>query len=235
MNRTAWIFIGVLCILGFGGLVYITKKDTVDVNSIDPTAIIASTETSIGDHVEGNPNAKVTLFEYGDFQCPGCGGAHENTPNIQKIYRDKVRFVFRNYPLISIHPNALAAASVAEAAGLQGKYREMSNLLYSNQSQWVSLSADQRGDVFLSYANQLSLNVDQYTSDVSSTKVQKKIQSDQAIGNKAGVQATPSFFIGNQQVDSAIVSDVIQNQGTKLMDKLDQVLRDAGETPPSRQ
>lgn len=235
MNRTTWILIGILCILGFGGLVYMTKKDAVNVDALDPTSIIASTESSIGDHVEGNRNAKVTLFEYGDFQCPGCGGAHKNTPIIQKIYYEKVRFVFRNYPLVSMHPNALAAASVAEAAGLQGKYWEMNSLLYNNQSQWSTLSADQRGDVFLSFAKQLQLNVDQYKSDLSSTKVQKKIQSDQAIANKSNVQATPSFFIGNTQVDSAIVSDVIQNQGTKLMDELDQALKDAGETPPSRQ
>lgn len=235
MSRTTWIVIIVLCVLGLGGLVYMTKKDTVNVDSTDPTAIIASTDSVIGDHVEGNPNAKVTLFEYGDFQCPGCAGAHKNTPKIQQIYKDKVRFVFRNYPLTSIHPNSVAASSAAEAAGLQGKYWEMNNLLYNNREQWVNLSADQRGSAFTSFANQLGLNITQFNTDLSSPKVQKKIQFDQALGNKAGVQSTtPSFFINRDKVDSNAVDDVISKDGAALMDALDAALKKTGETPPSR-
>lgn len=235
MNRVTWIIVGILCLLGLSGLIYMSKKGAVNVDAVDPTAIMSSTDTVIGDHVEGNKDAKVTLFEYGDFQCPGCSGANQNTVKIQALYKDSVRFVFRNYPLSSIHPNALAAASVAEAAGLQGKYWEMHNLLYTDREQWVNLNAEQRSSMFLSFANQLSLDSAQFTADLSSSKIQRKIQLDLAIGNKAGVKATtPSFFIGATKIDSDVVDDTIQQQGTKLMDKLDQALRDAGVTPPTR-
>lgn len=234
MNRTVWIIIGVLCLVGFGTLVYVTKKDTVNVDATDITTVIASTDTTIGDHVTGNADAKVTLFEYADFQCPGCAGAHKNTPTIQATYKDVVRFVFRNFPLVSIHPNALAASSAAEAAGLQGKYWEMNDLLYNQRDIWVNASTDQRTATFESFATQLSLNTDQFKADLSSSKIQDKIQLDLAIGKKAGVDSTPTFFIGSTKVSNETTNDVIQQKGEKLMDQLDEALKQAGVTPPSR-
>lgn len=235
MNRTTWIIIGALCLLGLGGLIYVTKKDTVNVDAADPFSIITGNSTTIADHTKGNSKAKVIVFEYGDYQCPGCAGAQQNLPKIEATYNDTVLFVFRNYPLSSIHPNALAAASVAEAAGLQGKYWEMHDLLYANRDQWVNASADQRNGVFNSFAKQLGLNIDQFNTDLSSDKIAKKIQTDLALGNKAGVNGTtPTMFINSTKTDTDTTNDLIQQQGTKLMDKLDEALKAAGVTPPTR-
>lgn len=234
MNRTAWIVIGLLCILGIGGLVYMTKKDSVNVDTINPATIIEASETSIGDRVYGKKDAKVIVFEYADFQCPGCLGAHGNTPRIQELYKDKIAFVYRNFPLTSSHPNAMAAASVAEAAGLQNKYWEMNNLLFDRRSEWAELSSDTRGDKFLEFAGQLKLNIDQFKTDLAGSLVQKKIQTDRALGGKVNVSATPTFFIGDKQVDEATTANVISSDGSKLMDLIDEALKAAGETPPTR-
>lgn len=235
MDRTKWIAIVLLCAVGLGGLIYITKKDSVNVDTVDAAKIISSTSTVIGDHVYGKPDAKVVWFEYGDFQCPGCTAAAPNIKKIAEKYKDKAAFVFRNFPLTSAHPNALAASSTAEAASLQGKYWEMHDLLFTNHDEWATLSPDTRDEKFKSYAAQLGLNVDQFTADLTSSKVQRKVQTDRALGNKVNVTATPTLFIGAAKADGDTLTDnVINKDGALLMDKLDAALRAAGETPPAR-
>lgn len=234
MNRTTWIIIAVIVVLGLGGLIAFTKKDSVNVDTLSPAKIIHGDSGSIGDRVTGKTDAKVVVFEYADYQCPGCGAAFTTTQSVQALYKDRVAFVFRNFPLTSIHPNALAAAAVAEAAGQQGKFWEMHDLLFSQRDAWVNLSSSQRSDVFLGYAKQLGLNTDTFTADQSSTLVSEKISRDRGLGTKVGVDSTPSFFIGSDQVDSTTVNSVINGDGTAFMDKIDTALKAAGETPPAR-
>lgn len=234
MNRTTWIIIAVICVLGLGGLIVFTKKDTANVDTINPATIIQSENSSIGDRVYGKADAKVIVFEYADYQCPGCGAAYSTTSNIQSIYKDKVAFVFRNFPLTTIHPNALAAAAVAEAAGQQGKFWEMHDLLFTQRTSWVNLSADKRGEVFDSFAKQLGLDATKFATDQASTAVSEKISRDRSLGAKVGVDSTPSFFIGSDKLDTTTVESVINGDGAAFMDKIDSALRTAGETPPAR-
>lgn len=234
MNRTTWIVIAAIVVLGLGGLIVFTKKDSVDVGNLDPSKIIQSENGAIGDHVYGKTDAKVIVFEYADFQCPGCDSAYTTLKSVKELYKDKIAFVFRNFPLTSIHPNALAASSVAEAAGQQSKFWEMHDLLFSQRDAWVNLSSDQRGNVFLGYAKQLGLNADTFSTDQSSRTVAEKISRDRGLGSKIGVDSTPSLFIGSSQVDSTTVNSVINGDGTSFMDKLDNALTAAGETPLAR-
>lgn len=234
MNKTTWIIISVLCVLGLGALIVFTKKDAVNVDDLDPNAIISSAEGKIGDRVFGKADSKVVVYEYADFQCPGCAGAHPATQSIQQLYKDQVAFVYRNFPLTSAHPNALAAASAAEAAGQQNKFWEMVDLLFTNQNQWASASLDDRGKIFESYAEKLELNIDTWRSDQTSKIVQDKIARDRALGARKSVDSTPSFFVGSSKMSADVVNNVIQNDGALLMDKIDEALRSAGETPPTR-
>src|SRR5690606_33238651 len=137
--------------------------------------------------VFGDPESSVVLIEYGDFQCPGCAGAHPNVKDLLDDYDNEIAFVFRNFPLTSIHPNAKAASGVVEAAGLQGKYQEMYDKVFSLQSDWGNLSGIDRTDRFVSYAEELNLNIDQFKEDLASEAVSKKINFDYALGKKAGV------------------------------------------------
>ncbi len=161
------------------------------------------------------PNAKVTLVEFGDFQCPACGASFPVVEQILQTYKGKINFVFRNYPL-PIHPNAMIAAEAAEAAGAQGKYFEMYQTLYANQSEW----ADSKNpmDSYLKYAKAIGINVDKFKSDVEAKKFESKIRKDQADGDSLAVQATPTFFINGQKQTGGLPYNEFQA-------KIDQALK----------
>lgn len=139
--------------------------------------------------------AKVTLVEFGDFQCPACGAAYPIVTQLLANYQGKINFVFRNYPL-PVHQNAPMAAEAAEAAGAQGKFFEMYNQLYSHQNDWGETNNPM--DYFTKYAQAMGLNMDKFTSDVKNNVYSKKIQQDVNDGNALGVQATPTFYINDQ-------------------------------------
>lgn len=222
MTRTRWIIFAIITVLALGGLVLFSKKDKVDVSTMDPAKMIM---TENGDHIYGNKNAKVVLYEYGDLQCPGCGGAFPNIKSIKEDYKDKIAFVFRNFPLTTIHPNALAAATAAEAAAQQGKFWEMHDKLYENQDSWSGSSASARTDVFIQYASAIGLNTDKFKTDMSSKTVSDKIARDRALANKLGVNSTPTFYVDTEKVGSDIITDVVQQKGDLLRKKLDDKLK----------
>ena len=206
MTKKTWIIFAVVCVALVGGLIWLSRSKQVNVNAIDVNAIQPASEQNgnIADHVYGNKDAKVTIIEYGDFQCPGCGTAAPILHTVREKYKDKVRFVFRNFPLTSIHPNAMAAAATAEAAGLQGKYWEMHDNLYNLQNDWSSLSGKDRLDTFVSYAEGLGLNKDQFLRDIDSKAVAAKISFDRALGVKAKVTSTPSIFVNGKAADQSV-------------------------------
>lgn len=225
MTRTRWIVFIVVCALVLGGLAFMSKKDNVDVGNTDAGKIVEATDTAIGDHVYGKKDAKVVLVEYGDFQCPACGGAYVQLKSIKEKYKGDIAFVFRNFPLTNIHPNALASSAVAEAAGLQGKFWEMHDKLYENQDSWSSATADQRDSIFEGYATELGLNLDQFKTDLSSKKVSEKISRDQALGRKVKVDSTPGILIGTTKLSDDTINNLVQADGSKLMSELDAAIK----------
>ena len=216
MSKKAWIIFAAICVVVLGGLVYLSSRNKVDVSSVDVTKQQKASDVSggIGEHVFGKTDSKVVLMEYGDFQCPGCGAAYPSLKTISEKYKGQIAFVFRNFPLTSVHPNAKAAAAAAEAAGLQDKYWEMHNMLYENQSSWENLSADKRIDYFAGYALQLGLDVSKFKKDVAGDAVNKKISYDQALGRKANVSATPTILINNKPVDQHVKNGQIVDANT---------------------
>ena len=209
MSKKAWIIFAAVCVVLLGGLVYLSSKNRVDIGNVDINKIQTAQEASgnIGDHVFGKSDSKVTLIEYGDFQCPGWCSAHPNLKQVTEKYEDQIAFVFRNFPLTSIHPNAKAAAATAEAAGIQGKYWEMHNKLYENQSSWETLSTDERTNFFADYAKELGLNVEKFRTDLISVNVNKKISYDLEVGKKAKVTGTPAIFLNGETIDQDTWND----------------------------
>lgn len=233
MDRNRWLIFAGLCVAIVAGLVYMSNNEKVDVASVEAFKI--TTDQEINDHVYGKKDSKVVLFEYGDFQCPGCGGAFPKLQTIKETYKDSFAFVYRHFPLSSIHPHAFAAAAVAEAAGQQGKFWEMHDLLYQTQDAWKDQTAEQRQQTFEGYARQLSLDMDKFTADVSSEKISKKINFDRSLGVKVGVDSTPSLFLNGKPVADDIVSDLIQQKGDKFIELLNQEISKSGGTVPSAQ
>jgi protein-disulfide isomerase len=145
------------------------------------------------DHHQGNVNATITLVEYGDFECPHCGRAH---PFVKRLLRERgkeLHFVFRNFPLQEIHPHAYVSAVTAEAAGKQGKFWEMHDLIFENQDKLNT-------KYLLSLAESLPLDFAQFVKDSKSEAVQSKIETDFESGIRSGVNGTPTFFLNGSPI-----------------------------------
>jgi protein-disulfide isomerase len=138
----------------------------------------------------------VQLVEFGDYQCPACAQAHPIVKKLTKEYEGKVTFVFRNFPLRQIHSNATPAAEAAEAAGEQGKFWEMHDMLYENQQNW-SLLPDPTS-IFVQYATELKLDTDKFKKDMTADATDERIQQDQSDGYAVGVSGTPTFFVNGK-------------------------------------
>ncbi len=148
-----------------------------------------------GRPVKGGENAKVTIVEWSDFQCPYCKRVTPTLEQIHETYGDQVRVVFRHLPL-SIHPKAPAAHAAAEAAHQQGKFWEMHDKIFANQRE---LSAEK----FVEYATELDLDVDRFKKDVVSSDVKKQVDGDSGAAATLGITGTPAFFVNGRYLSGA--------------------------------
>lgn len=231
MSTKTWIIFAAVCAVLFGGLIVWSSRDNIDVSSVNANKIQQANEDSgnIADHVYGKKDSKVVLFEYGDFQCPGCGAAHPTVKTVTEKYKDQMAFVFRNFPLTTIHPNARAAAAAAEAAGLNGKYWQMHNMLFESQNSWSESSANDRTDLFTQYAvnNGVEANTFTKTLDDKSSNINRKINFDIAVGRKENVSATPTFYLNGKKLEQSEYDNVEALEKTLLS-----AFKDAGITIP---
>lgn len=153
----------------------------------------------------GGKNAPVSLEEFSDFQCPACGGLEPGLRRVVKDYGDRVRLIFRNFPL-PMHRYAFQAARAAEAAGLQGKFWEMHDMLYDNQDEW-SKSMEPRVQ-FDSYATRLGLDVQRFKADMERQDLADRIKADMLRGNSLNVRGTPTVYLnGRELVPGKLVTE----------------------------
>jgi protein-disulfide isomerase len=148
------------------------------------------------DHVAGPDDAPVTLVEYGDYECPHCGRAHPVVKAVQRELEGQLRFVFRNFPLAEAHPHALLAAQSAEAAGAQGRFWEMHDMIFEHQD------ALELQDI-IGYAESLGLDIARFKSELESGTYVKKVRDDFRSGVKSGVNGTPTFFVNGVRYDGS--------------------------------
>ena len=228
MSKVRWIIFSAVVVLILGGLIVYSRvtNPPIDVNGVDTNSIVAASEQNgqIADHVFGKADSKVVFVEYGDFQCPSCGGAHPQVKAAMDEYGDRVAFVFRNFPLTTIHPNARVAAAAAEAAGVQGKYWDMHNRIFESQADWQTLTGDQRTNIFAGYALELGLDEERFKTDLSSKTISSKISFDQALGKKIGVDSTPTFFLNGEKLSSDVSGQIVQGSTSTLTKLFDQEL-----------
>jgi len=154
-----------------------------------------SVPVSEKDHVEGSEKAPVTLVEYGDFQCPSCGEAYPIVKKLQKHFGDKLRFVYRNFPL-EMHPWAEHAAEAAEFAGARGKFWEMHDALFKHQTSLTDHS-------LLRLAAGLGLNGEELTKALDEGIYTAKVKADVEGGMKSGVTGTPMFYLNGRRYDDS--------------------------------
>ena len=155
------------------------------------------------DPIIGDPNAPITIIEFSDFQCPFCARFHVQTlPLIYEEYIDqgKVKLVFRDFPIQSIHPNALPASIAAECANDQGKFKEMHDKLFENQNDWNKQETNAALSMFAQYAEEIKIEKNEFESCLISGKHINDIREDLNDGREYGVTGTPGFFVGNDEI-----------------------------------
>jgi protein-disulfide isomerase len=144
----------------------------------------------------GSPNATVTVEEFADYQCPTCAATHPKMQELTKFYGNRIKFVYRSFPLSQIHAHAYDASVAAEAASLQNKFWEMQNQLFSNQKEW-SNSPDAK-KMFEGYAKNIGLDMNKYQSDVLGMVAQGRVKADVERASAIGINSTPSIYINGK-------------------------------------
>ena len=145
-----------------------------------------------GNHVRGSKTALVTIEEFGDFQCPPCAGMATFLKKTEEEYGSKLRLVFHHFPLVN-HIHAREAAAAAEAADLQGKFWEMHDVLYREQSVWSNVERVE--PLFVGYAKSIGVDPERFERDLRDPKVAARVDADQKLGSSRGVTSTPTLFL----------------------------------------
>ncbi len=160
---------------------------TTDISQLtyEPTLVLPVSER---DHIWGRPGATDELVEYGDYECPFCAAAHPIVQEVKRIMGDRLAFVFRHFPLSNIHPHAHRAAEAAEAAGAQGKFWPMHDILFARQRHLEDRH-------LLSYADELGLDLRRVAAELASGVHRRRVDEDFRSGILSGVNGTPTFFV----------------------------------------
>ena|ERR1041385_4370928 len=227
-----FIIIAVVLVIALGGALFLWKRSgatTSNPDSTFATNVTSATPTG-GSSTQTQPqpadtagttrpNVKVSspvvLEEYGDYQCPPCGQLYPELKEIEKEYGHQVQIVFHHFPLAKIHKNALMAAHAAEAARNQNKFWEMHDRLYRNQKEWSELEDPK--PVFISYAKQLGLKVEQFTNDLGSNLIDQRISADMQRGASLGVTGTPTVFLDSRLVNYQATNLEGRRRGINLL------------------
>lgn len=155
------------------------------------------TPVNARDHIKGNPSAPIVLVEYGDYQCPACGAAFPDIEELMRSFGDEMCFVFRHFPLTDIHEYALLGALAVEAAGMQGKFWDMHDMVYENQEDLSPIG-------IMDFARELELNIPRFERDLEDPDLKERVQIDFMSGVESGVHGTPSFFLNGAKYEGPL-------------------------------
>jgi protein-disulfide isomerase len=223
-NSLPLVIIGIVLIVVIGGAWWLFNRNSTGNKNTGVTNKPANTNRPAVNtpaemgaqppNLMGSPNASVTVEEFADFQCPTCGAMHPKFKELASFYGSRIKFIFRNYPLaIPQHDKAYDAAVAAEAAGLQGRFWDMQNLLFTNQQAW-SANPDYR-KVWEEYASRIGIDVEKFKNDMVGLNAKSRVDADLRRGRALNISSTPSLFINGMPV----TFDQMQN-----MDGLRQII-----------
>lgn len=200
MKKQVFILIGIaVVVIGLGTVLFLKGNGAAPAEvgkPVDGSKLIRDNS-----QMTGKVNAKVTLVEFADFQCPACAAIHPLLKQVLEKYKDNpdFNFVFRNFPLRTIHANAGISAEAAEAAGEQGKFWEMHDAIYENQAAWSTLPDPISN--FVLYATSINgLDVEKFKTSLTSHKFLSIVKADEQDGNDLGVNSTPTFYINGEKL-----------------------------------
>ncbi len=203
-RRNKKIRIGV--IIGIIALLVISFVVSQNDKKVDPASIADVEVFPISAHIKGNAESDITLIEYSDFQCPACKAAAPAVGQLVDELGGQFALEYRHFPLRQIHPNAQLAAQASEAAGIQGKFWEMHDLLFEKQSEWATSLNPKRH--FINYAGELGLNEDRFKLDLNSDEVKAQVNAHADEAAALGLPGTPAFVYNGEQID---IQDFVAN------------------------
>lgn len=198
MEDRKFLFISLVVsfILIFGAVLFLSK------NNSSPKIVDAAILIGDGRHLKGKEGAKVIIAEFSDLQCPACKLAEAELSKIYDVYKDRVKFVYRDYPLTTVHKYSERAAEASEFASENGKFWEFHDLMFAKQEEWSAASNQDAFDVLISgYAKSLGLDDKKMIEALNNKVYSNKVQGDVGDGNKAGISATPTFFVNGEETN----------------------------------
>ncbi len=206
MNKGFWAVL--LVIVGVFGFIYVNSEGSKTSTLTAKYSNGNYGEVKAEDHKVGAGNKKVTLIEYGDFECPACGNYYPTLKAIKAKYGDDITFVFRHLPIDGSHPNARAAHRAAEAAGKQGKFWEMHDRLYENQQSWSTRVTRSPQTFFEGYAREIGLDMTKYKADVASSEVNSIILTDEDSAKQFNAKSTPTFILNGRKIENPKINTI---------------------------
>jgi len=189
LKKHFWKIFVVVCVILVAGSIVYSKQ----------VAEKANNGVTIENHMEGNLDSSVVLVEYSDFQCPACGQFYPYLKEVMDQYGDQIRFEYRHFPLVNIHPYALPAARAAEAAAQQGKFWEMHDKLFENQTVWSKSSNPSA--YFNKYAEELGLDMSLFKSQIDSSVINDAIKASMDDAISRGFNGTPTFMLNDKVME----------------------------------
>lgn len=194
--KNPWVIIGIITVLLFGGAVWYSGASAEKSNE----------GVVIQQNIKGNSEAETKLVKYSDFQCPACAAFYPVVEEILADHGDSLSFEYKHFPL-PIHNNAQAAALAAEAAGQQGEFFAMHDLIFDNQTEWSQAAVP--GVFFAQYAEEIGLDMDEFTRHQNSSILRDKVRDEFAEGREMGITGTPTFFLNGQRMNFNTYSEFV--------------------------
>ncbi|MBI5733240.1 DsbA family protein [Candidatus Jorgensenbacteria bacterium] len=194
---TKRVLLWLVVVIVIGGAVWGMVRLGTGGESSQPSSLVDT--ASLLDWSKGDKEGKVILVEYSDFQCPACGTYYPFVKQLVQEYSNKIKFVYRHFPLPN-HRNARSAAEAAEAAGKQEKFWEMHDILFENQREWSERIGAK--EIFEKYAKTLELDLERFKTDLALKEIKEKVENNYQSGIKSGVNATPSFFLNGKKIQN---------------------------------
>lgn len=190
-------FVVLIIIVAIVGIWRLSQQSAT--SSVSPNDVL---QVQSSDWIKGNANSIVTLIEYSDFQCPACASYYPLLKKLTSEFSNDITFVYRHFPLRQIHPNAQLAGQAAEAGGKQDRFWEMHDMIFEGQKNWSNQSLNLAEDIFVSYAEQLDIDIEKFKIDINSKEVKDKVNSDYRSGIRSGTNSTPTFFLNGEKIQN---------------------------------
>ncbi len=191
-----WAGVAIVLILAVYGLIKVANSPTSNSTTSKVTPV------SKNDIATGSAKAKVVLIEYSDFQCPACAAYYPLVNQLLSDFTGKIYFVYRFFPLSQIHQNAMLSSQAAYAAEKQGKFWDMSSMLFDTQTSWAQASDSNARSTFISYAKKVNLDITRFEKDLDAQEIKNFITDEYNQGIGIGINSTPTFFLNGQKIQN---------------------------------